>query len=199
MNVNTFEISRSEAAIKVKEYHLLKKSQRREEDDVLETLYRACLRGTTKILELNHAFRQTGLNEQGEPRLAIARADWTRVYFHRTAWHSKNLEDFYAFTPDEWFNSRKMRENVYLPRDVFRYSQLTSKGIYSAVPHIPPRLRPRFALSNYHILFEVEKWNQYPVDPFLLRRVPGTTLYVVHAEWELTELEASLLSAFTIK
>lgn len=64
----------------------------------------------------------------------------------------------------------------------------------SAVPHIPPSIRPEFALSNYHILFEVKEWAVYPVDPFLLRRISGM-LFVVEAEWELTELEVMLLSS----
>lgn len=49
-------------------------------------------------------------------------------------------------------------------------------------------------LSRYHILFEVERWQRYPVDPFLLRHIAGP-FYTVEAEWELSALEASLLSA----
>jgi hypothetical protein len=64
----------------------------------------------------------------------------------------------------------------------------------SAVPHIPANLRPKFKLNNYHILFEVQNWEEYPVDPFLLKRVVGN-LFIVIAEWELTELEASLLGS----
>jgi len=64
------------------------------------------------------------------------------------------------------------------------------------VPHIPPPIRPQIHLRNFHILFEVEKWNEYPVDPYLLRRIEGH-LFVVVAEWELTALEAALLGSMT--
>jgi len=61
-------------------------------------------------------------------------------------------------------------------------------------PHIPPALRPKINLKNFHILFEVQSWEEYPVDPFLLRRIQGN-LFLIIAEWELTPLEASLLEA----
>jgi hypothetical protein len=61
------------------------------------------------------------------------------------------------------------------------------------VPFMPPSVRPKRWLSTYHILFEVERWNTYPADPFLLKHITGW-LFVVHAEWDLTELERQLLS-----
>jgi hypothetical protein len=64
------------------------------------------------------------------------------------------------------------------------------------VPHIPPACRPKFGLHNYHILFEVQEWKAYPVDPFLMRRVMGN-LFVVEAEWDLTPLEVELLSSMS--
>jgi hypothetical protein len=199
MNVETFQIDRSEAVKKVQEYRQLTKKQRRAEDDAMEALYRSVLRDGTRILELNQCFRQTGLNERGEPRLAIARADWQTVHFFRTVYDWKTTGYSYGFSDERFFNTQATAKNIFLPRDVFNLNKLTQGGLFSPVPHIPPGMRPKFDLKNYHILFEVEKWEQYPVDPFLLRRIPGTTLFIVIAEWELTKLEASLLSAFTIK
>ena len=69
---------------------------------------------------------------------------------------------------------------------------MTRNRLKSAVPHIPPELRPEHKLENYHILFEAT-WQVYPVDPFLLRRIIGP-LFAVVAEWELTALEAELLA-----
>jgi len=62
------------------------------------------------------------------------------------------------------------------------------------VPYIPPDVRPRFAPINYHILFEVKKWEAYPVDPFLMRRISGM-LFIIEGEWELSPLEAELLAS----
>jgi hypothetical protein len=59
---------------------------------------------------------------------------------------------------------------------------------------VPPTLRPAAKLENYFILFEVEQWEAYPRDPFLLKQVVGP-IYMIIAEWELTELEAELLAA----
>ena len=82
------------------------------------------------------------------------------------------------------------------PAYQYRVADVPWSQLRTHVPHVPPDVRPRFKLSNYHILFEVKAWEEYNVDPFLLRRIAGH-LYVVEAEWELTELEASLLKALT--
>lgn len=63
------------------------------------------------------------------------------------------------------------------------------------VPPIPPRFRPRWPrLSQFHVLWEVEKWTQVaPKDPALLKWIGGD-LWSVHAAWDLTELERAVLS-----
>jgi hypothetical protein len=33
--------------------------------------------------------------------------------------------------------------------------------------------------------FEVKDWQDYPVDPFLMRRISGM-LFIIEAEWELS-------------
>jgi hypothetical protein len=38
------------------------------------------------------------------------------------------------------------------------------------------------------------KWQAYPVDPFLMRRISGM-LFIIQAEWELSQLEAELLAS----
>jgi hypothetical protein len=55
-------------------------------------------------------------------------------------------------------------------------------------------LRPAAKLENYFILFEVEAWEAYPRDLFLLRHIVGS-IYLIMAEWKLTKLEAELLAA----
>lgn len=71
----------------------------------------------------------------------------------------------------------------------------------AAVPPIPFHLRPNGDASNYFILWEVEKWKEAylppsaPGDPFLLERI-AHPIYVVVAQWDLTELEQRLLESF---
>lgn len=206
MNVNTLVVSRDEALSKLEQYRAVKARQRSREDEQLEKLYTSISRGA-RVLDLRGAFRQTGLNERGEPRLAVARADWGVVQFHprkgpneSSSWSSTDgAGGFRRGGPGggwaQW-NHQATAQNITLPRGTFDDRVLVRAGLSCAVPHIPPECRPqgRLGLAHYFILFEVQNWRQYPVDPFLLRRISGY-LYVVEAEWELTELEASLLSA----
>lgn len=196
MNVNTIIIGKEEALQKLEAYKSVIQKKRVPEDDKLESLYRAVSKGA-RVLNLANAFKQTGLNEKGQPRLAIARADMKRVYCfpnpvisHR--WN-KALGSF-GFGKNRQWNYLAKATNIILPTDTFHVSPMTQLVLYCDVPHIPPDVRPKFKLNNYHILFEVKEWKTYPVDPYLLRRIEGF-LYVVEAEWELTELEAELLSS----
>jgi hypothetical protein len=183
MNVSTISVSQDTAAVKIADIKSLKKSQRTEEDDRLLSLYSAVVKRGARVLSLSAAFRQTGLNELHQPRLAIAQGDWPTVFFdpwsHCFSWKRR------------W--QRGNATTIYLAADVFEGKEDRDE-ISSPVPHVPAAVRPKFHLRNYHILFEVEKWETYPVDPFLLRHVTGD-LYVVEAEWELTELEAALLGS----
>ena len=77
--------------------------------------------------------------------------------------------------------------NGTFPREV-ENGYRTSKAV---VPSIPPRLRPKIAYSNLHILWEAE-WETVPTDPMLLRHLDGA-LYVVLAVWDLTDLEKAVL------
>jgi len=64
----------------------------------------------------------------------------------------------------------------------------------AAVPLIPVHLRPKAALSNYHILWEAEWTKRYPVDPYLLRRFGGDAWLVV-AAWDLTDVERAVMGS----
>lgn len=206
MNVNTLAVTREEALHKLEQYRAVKARQRTREDAALESLYQSVSKGA-RVLNLVAAFRQTGLNERGEPRLAIARADWGVVQFHprmgpnqQYSWHATDgAGGFRRGGPGggwaQW-NFQATAQNISLPGGTFDDKALVRTGLSSPVPHIPPHCRPqgRLGLTHYFVLFEVLSWKQYPVDPFLLRRISGH-LYVVEAEWELTELEAGLLSA----
>lgn len=200
MNVPLIEITKNEALTKLKDYKFLNKSQKTREDERLESLYKAVSKGA-RVVNVSAAFQYSGLNEKGQPRLAIARADWRTVFFHPRktltngdGWLSPswNVDGAGVFSDSDRFNERAYSKIVSLPRNTFS-DKLATRVIGSRVPHIPPKIRPKFHLRNFYILFEVENWNEYPVDPYLLRRIEGN-LFVVIAEWELTKLEASLLS-----
>lgn len=68
-------------------------------------------------------------------------------------------------------------------------------GLRAMVPNVPPALRPKFSLSGYLTLFEVEEWKtapRPPGDPALLKHIGGD-LYAILAVWDLTPLEQAVL------
>jgi hypothetical protein len=86
MNVDTVTIPKETAARKVADIKALKRSQRTEEDDALLALYTSISKHNARVITLSAAFRQAGLNDLDQPRIAIAQGDWTKVYFRRTGW-----------------------------------------------------------------------------------------------------------------
>ena len=195
MNVSTLRIPEEVAAAKLDTYRSLQAKQRTEEDVALERMYKRIAAGA-HVLNLGAAFKETGLNDHGQPLLAVARADWRTVHFHpRASWVSNwgTTNGAGGFSQARDWNAAAKLKNIRVPRNTFIDATLTNKHLKSPVPHIPPEIRPKISLANYHILFEVEAWEAYPVDPFLLRRIDGM-MFVIEAEWELTELEAKILA-----
>jgi hypothetical protein len=71
----------------------------------------------------------------------------------------------------------------------------TRYGGRAITPLIPIDHRPKRGLANYHILFEAE-WSRVPPrDPYLLRRIGKSDMWVVLAMWDLTEIERAALAA----
>lgn len=88
------------------------------------------------------------------------------------------------------------------PAEPFTAASRWFKQTYAAtVPDIPFHLRPEGDISNYFILWEVAEWRSVyqppraPADPLLLERI-AHPVYVVVAQWDLTELEQRILEAF---
>jgi len=140
------------------------------------------------ILDLAESFKLAGLNEKGEPRLAIVRADastcffkwwWGEAHFRARMWNPTKTEKF-SF-----------------PGSIFGVSNDPNwaKWISAPVPKIPAKFHPGAKLSNYFILWEVDEWlPEPPRDPMLLKPLTGSSnLFVVLAHWDLTELERSVL------
>lgn len=195
MNVTTITIHPDEAAAKLREYDALPDNRRTAGDATLLSAYRAAAEGQ-RLINVHAAFAQTGLNDVGEPRLAMARADWSICHLHPHHGIGNSYEPGGAlFTATDWIRPQLRVNCVAVPAFTFPRDALRTARRWAPVPHIPPRLRPRTSrLPFFHVLFEVEAWQQYPVDPFLLQHIAGP-FYVVVGEWELTALEASLLSS----
>lgn len=69
----------------------------------------------------------------------------------------------------------------------------------SLVPMVPADVRPSGNLKYYFVLWEVEQWSDTSLtavpdrDPYLLQHLAGD-LYIVVAEWDLTELERAIMT-----
>lgn len=156
-------------------------------DAEIAAIYKRIAQGKTVIRALE-SIRLAGLNSEGLPKLAIARADMSLCYIHADTNQA-------AFTESRHFWRRRNEsrsKNIYVPWPEFKLPN-TRYSHEAQVPLIPVHLRPRRGIANYHILWEAEWTKRYPVDPYLLRRFGGDAWLVV-AAWDLTDVERAVMS-----
>lgn len=158
------------------------RAQMEEEDQEILRMYQVIADGH-QVLNLTESFRITGCNEQGLPKLAIARADQLKV----TVRMSGGRVCFRSSDYDRESSICKYFDGKLFPGFTKDW-QLHE----AMVPHIPAKYRPQSKLSNFHILFEAEWRRIPPKDPMLLRHLNGP-FYAVLAHWDLTEVERAAL------
>jgi hypothetical protein len=157
--------------------------------------YRQLAKGTPVISlrdAMAGAMRAGAFTAQGLPSLAVTRADarWCHLRVSR-----RDMQ----FSPEPWPRGGRSE-----PSGVMQFDFTPPEGttlpwsweMRAIVPIVPPALRPAGALSGYHVLWEVERWEKVPRppgDPALLKRIGGD-LYAVVAVWDLTELERAVLA-----
>jgi len=142
-----------------------------------------------QVIDLQRVIREGGEDDQGRPRLAIARADETTI--HMSRWRDGSLVFMSVAQRTDHADPRTLR-NIRLPAGTLPVLQSPSSVSADAiVPTIPPRYRPAQP-DRYHILWEAEWQRVPPRDPALLRAL-GDGLYVVLATWDLTDLERAVL------
>ena len=157
-----------------------------------------------KVLDIYEVFKKSGVNEMGEPKLAIARADSRSVEFNKRDLGAGRFEgrtdtynvDLPTRTFPKWKTKINKEEAGYFE------NQYTEKGeryilrnkISTKVPIVPAHLLPEGELDNYFVLWEVSEWSEMPVynDPFLLKRI-NANAFVVLAEWDLTPVEQAII------
>lgn len=149
------------------------------DDKAIAAIYKRIAQGRLVIRALN-SITAAGLGDDGLPKLAIMRADQRKVRCY-------TMNDQVGFqTPD----LRRAKDlNFRIPMPGMRGS---TPNRMADVPLIPVHLRPRKAIAKYHVLWEAD-WNQYPVDPYLLRRF-GEDAWLVVAAWDLTPVERAVMS-----
>lgn len=196
LKVSTYSLPKMEAKQKYQELLSLpnvtplSKTKRR--------VYHALMRGQ-KIIDMYTAMEQAGFNELRQPRIAICRADAERCYFvPSTSWDGNKLlgdgGGIFSMESSDW--RRMKHEPVRFPRATFTalvgQASREIPTLSTSVPQIPPEHYPKYALKNYYVLWEVDHWRTEPArDPILLRRL-SKNLFVVLAEWDLSDLEWSI-------
>ena len=200
MQLHTIEMDRAEARARYLEYRDAVRERHDAELAEIMRGYRALARGH-QVIDLAATIRaggtvtktvphfRGGAREVTLPALAVMRADqpWCHVQVTRdgaVAYHHQGSP-----------RSNETRNLIRLPVGTLDEDITTDYPWRqrAMVPPVPPRLRPKASLGNYHVLWEAEWERCAPVDPALLRHIGGD-LYAVLATWDLTPLERTVLT-----
>lgn len=203
MDVVTIEQAQEEAKVQWKEY--CKAIRENIPDDAEYMKYYKSIKNALyylsqgkHIIDLQESMKTAGLDEQYQPRLAIAKAHVAEVHFEWD-WRLGGL--FYTRGRDS-FGWGTQRDKIAFPPSLFGINRPVGfDTVKAVVPKVPAHLLPKHPLNNYHILWEVEEggWTKSPNpvppnDPMLLKRIKGNhNLYAVLAVWDLTKLERAVL------
>jgi len=199
MNISTITVDKEEARVHYQEYLDATKVRKEKYVEELKNLYRYLSQGA-KVLDIYEAFKQSGVNENGEPKLAIAPANVKEIYFNKESLGGGHFSEgqwadrYSVALPSRTFSDWKglAKEEVDHEWEIGRPAR---PHIIAKVPIIPVMLLPESkSLNGYYILFEVEEWNEMPVakDPYLLRRI-NANAFVVLAEWDVTDVELAIM------
>lgn len=190
MDVQPLMQNREQALALFKKYQAHKHANYSAVDAEIARIAKQVAAGKVMIPALAEIIK-AGVNEQGQPKLAIMRADQKLCYLDlmtdgRAIMHArKNGWDLHRAAASVKFE---------FPTGSFPNSG-RQRRLESVVPHIPPDIRPKRGIQNYHILYEAVWRREIPVDPMLLRRVGKTgDLWIVVASWELTDIERAVLA-----
>lgn len=195
MNIPTITMPATDALAKLQTYRQALHAKADAKYEAIAAGYAALAKGTP-LVDLAAVFATAPVDEQGRPRLAIARADTHAVSVSTDA--SAYVFNSHKQGPQGWVASGIGSRARRIP--VLGLVHKTWNENYSLVPMVPPDVRGQRSLGKHFVLWEVERWVRerelFPQrDPYLLKPIGGL-LYAVVGEWELTDLERSILSQF---
>lgn len=188
MDLSTITMERNEARQKFLEYRHAVRERHDQEDEAIMRGYRALSRGQ-QVIHLSDTIKAGGLDDEGLPKLAVMQADL--VWCHLRV---SSTDVVFSDDNDNW--RQRHRRRFRFGVDLFDPQPTEAWHRQAMVPIVPPALRPADKLGNYHVLWEVPKWEKVPRppgDPALLKRIGGD-LFAVVAIWDLTPLEQAVLS-----
>lgn len=132
-----------------------------------------------------------GVGPDGLPKLAVCNADARQATVTIRDDGSAHMHDRDA---SSWRNTDGFRRHFQFPARSFPVPTARSWRAGNAlVPTVPLDLRPKRGLENYHVLWEADWKPVVSRDPYLLRRIDKSDLWVVLAAWDLSEVEQAVL------
>jgi hypothetical protein len=210
MDINSITMDRYDARLKADNYReRLAKMKPSLGNADIRAEYEAALKGFealakgTKLIDLDEVMANCPLDHKSRPKLAIARHDRKQVKFEWESFTSRaRFHTDFERAGEAWNPLESLTVRVNMGRE---HTRRTADGRgakvegYALVPMIPLDVRPKAGVpENAYILWEVEEWSDRRLDvtpdtdPYLLKHITGS-LYAVIAEWELTELEKSVM------
>jgi hypothetical protein len=149
------------------------------------------------IIKAIETVAKAGLGADGLPKLALCRADVPAVRC-RVDNNGVQMLAEGATRSISWRRSNEKPGNRFTwPLAAFSvptpYKQHWDAR--AALPPIPLHQRPARGVANYHILWEAEWTKIPPRDPYLLRRIGVSDMWLVVAMWDLTDVERTALAS----
>lgn len=168
-------------------------------DHEIQRAYQLISQGRVVIKALESVVK-AGVDEKGLPKLALCRADAVSCSFSlgsdgSAVMRASDTQTRTSRRGGEW---RTMQSKSVLTFPAGSFPRPSGNNRWRAeglVPTPPLHLRPKRGLQNYHVLWEAEWTKVVPYDPLLLRRIGRGDLWLVCAQWDLTEVERAALSS----
>ena len=186
MQTENLIVDRDEAVKMFRKYQQHKHHSNPVDLEVMR-IYGAIAKGKVIVRALE-SIRKAGLGTDGLPKLAIIRADAKHCYVSIGRDGSARMADM------RWISGRTAR-NRYIDFPPVTFVNARGGEHSAIVPHIPPDIRPKRGLQNYHILWEAVWTKEPPRDPLLLRRIGKSgDMWLVCGAWDLTDVERAVMA-----
>lgn len=189
MHVSKLTISQDDAAKLMQRYHTHRNYQQPNAID-MEVERIATMIAKGKMIVMGRGSVVTaGLNEARLPKLAIARADapWCRLM-------PRSDGSATMTSGVNWVNGNTAQSRVFeFDAGSFPNIACGRYDLKAVMPHIPPDIRPKRGIQNYHVLWEAIWEKVPPVDPILMRQIGKSDFYLVVGQWDLTDVEREVM------
>ena len=192
MNVDQLVLSQDDAVKLLHRYQTHKNYQKPNPIDMeVERIAKLISKGKVVVRGAGSVIA-TGLNDATHlPKLAIARADSAFCRLDPRKDGSATM-----LSGIDWADGRTSRDRVFeFDAGSFPFLASGKWGQKAIMPHIPPDIRPKRGIQNYHVIWEALWEKVPPVDPILCRQIGKSDFFLVLAQWDLSEVERAVMQS----